>query len=86
MKCTVSTMDVRHNLGEILNRISLRNDQYIVERKGKPLAVMVPVEKAKAMEEAARIGILDILKKRDPKISAKEAMEIADLAKHKSRS
>ena len=40
----ISTLEVRQRLGDILNRVALRNDQFIIERKGKPLAAVVPVE------------------------------------------
>lgn len=39
----VSAMDMRHSLGQMLNEVSLRNDQIIIERNGKPLAALVPV-------------------------------------------
>ena len=39
----MSTLEVRQNLGEILDRVNLRDDQYIIERKGQPLAAVVPV-------------------------------------------
>ncbi len=45
MKETVTTIEVRRKLGDLLNRVDLRHDQFIIERKGKPLAALVPVEK-----------------------------------------
>ena len=39
----ISAVKVRQNLGEIMNEVSLRNDQYIIERSGKPLVATVPV-------------------------------------------
>ena len=43
MKQTISTMNMRQNLGDILNRVDLRHDQFIIERKGKPLAALIPI-------------------------------------------
>ncbi len=40
----VSTIEVRKQLGEILDSVALRvisHDQFIIERKGKPLAAVV---------------------------------------------
>jgi hypothetical protein len=37
----VSTIDVRQRIGDMLNRVSLRHDEFIIERKGKPLAALV---------------------------------------------
>ncbi len=31
---TVSTLEVRKRLGDILDRVALRHDQFIIERKG----------------------------------------------------
>ena len=39
----ISAVKVRQNLGEIMNEVALRNDQYIIERSGKPLVAIVPV-------------------------------------------
>jgi len=39
----ISALELRHHLGDVLNRTSLRDDQFIIERKGKSLAVLVPV-------------------------------------------
>ena len=47
----VSTLEIRRNLGKVLNRVSLRDDQYIIERKGEPLAAMVPVWQLKKWQD-----------------------------------
>ena len=50
----VSTMDVRQRIGDMLNRVALRRDEFIIERKGKPLAALVPVERLEQMRRFAR--------------------------------
>lgn len=57
----VSTLDVRQRIGDLLNRVSLRHDEFIIERKGKALAALVPVEKLEAMRLIARRHALEIL-------------------------
>ncbi len=84
METVISTMDVRHHLGDILNRVALRHDKYIIERKGKPLAVIMPVEKAEIFEKAARTNLSSFFAKNDD-MSDSDAMKLADEAKHKSR-
>ena len=42
---TISTIEMRQRLGDLLNRVALRHDQFVIERKGKPLAAMVPIER-----------------------------------------
>ncbi len=57
----VSTMDVRARIGDMLNRVSLRHDEFIIERRGKPLAALVPVERLEQMREFARQHALEFL-------------------------
>lgn len=57
----VSTIDVRQRLGDMLNRVALRNDEFIIERKGKALAALVPVERLEQMRRFARRHALDFL-------------------------
>ena len=87
MKETVTTIEVRQRLGDLLNRVDLRHDQFIIERKGKPLAALVPVEKLDQMDRAARLHILDVLEKQKgaSSLSQSEADRFADEAKHRQR-
>jgi prevent-host-death family protein len=87
MKETVTTIEVRQRLGDLLNRVDLRHDQFIIERKGRPLAALVPVEKLDQMDRAARLHILDVLEKqkRASSLSQSEADQLADEAKHRQR-
>ncbi|MBZ0272536.1 type II toxin-antitoxin system Phd/YefM family antitoxin [bacterium] len=40
----ISTKDVRNRLGDLLNRVALRRDVFVIERKGEPMAALVPVD------------------------------------------
>lgn len=81
----ISTLEIRQKLGDILNRVALRHDQFIIERKGKPLAAMVPVERLEQMQRAARLHLLSVLERQPGALSQEEADRIADEAKHKTR-
>ena len=59
----VSTMEIRQRIGDILNRVALRHDEFIIERKGKPLAALVPVERLEQMRRFARRHALDVMEK-----------------------
>lgn len=48
----VTALDARKNLGTIMNAVSLRNDNYIVERKGKPMVAIIPIKKLEQMNRA----------------------------------
>ena len=50
----VSTMDVRARIGDMLNRVALRHEEFVIERKGKALAALVPVERLEQMRRFAR--------------------------------
>ncbi len=81
----LTTLDLRQRLGDLLNRVALRHDEFIIERKGKPLAAMVPVEKLRQLERFARLRLLDALAPRKSSLRQQEADALADDAKHRSR-
>jgi prevent-host-death family protein len=39
----VNALKARQNLGQLLEEVYYRGDQYIIERAGKPMAAVVPV-------------------------------------------
>jgi antitoxin (DNA-binding transcriptional repressor) of toxin-antitoxin stability system len=57
----VSTIDVRQRIGDMLNRVALRRDEFVIERKGKALAALVPIERLEQMRRFARRQALDFL-------------------------
>ncbi|HEX28906.1 TPA: type II toxin-antitoxin system Phd/YefM family antitoxin [Candidatus Poribacteria bacterium] len=42
MRHIISTIDLRAQMGEILNRAFYNGDEFLITRKGKPLAVIIP--------------------------------------------
>src|SRR6478672_5206358 len=74
----VSTMDVRQRIGDMLNRVALRHDEFIIERKGKPLAALVPVERLEQMRRFARRHALEFMDHQQP--SALTDAQASDLA------
>ncbi|MDZ4339861.1 MAG: type II toxin-antitoxin system prevent-host-death family antitoxin [candidate division NC10 bacterium] len=81
----ISTLEIRQRLGDILNRVALRSDQFIIERKGKPMAAVVPVARLEQMERAARLQLLQVLERQPGALSQAEADRIATEAKHRTR-
>jgi prevent-host-death family protein len=45
MQKTISAMKARQNLGQIMNEVSLRGDDFVIERAGKPVAVLISLDK-----------------------------------------
>jgi hypothetical protein len=54
----VSTIDVRQRIGDLLNRVALRHDEFVIERKGKALTALVPVQRLEQMRRFARAQAL----------------------------
>src|SRR5438045_9501212 len=82
----VSTMDVRQRIGDMLNRVALRHDEFVIERKGKPLAALVPVERLEQMRRFARRHATEGVERRqDSSVSEDEALEIALEARRGAR-
>lgn len=51
MEKTISALDVRRKLGQLLEEVYYQGSQFIVERAGKPMAVIVPVSQYKQWKE-----------------------------------
>jgi prevent-host-death family protein len=81
----ITTMEVREKLGDYLDRVALRHDQFIIERKGKPLAAMVPVERLEELERMARERLIETIRSRPGGVSQKDADRLANEAKHRTR-
>ena len=81
----ISTGQIRQRLSSVLSRVSLKNDQFIVERRGKPLAAVVPMERFEQMRRAARLHLLQVLESQDEKPTEPQAERLANEAKHGTR-
>lgn len=45
----ISAMKARQNLGHVMNEVALKEDEYIVERAGKPLVAIIPIDQYKRL-------------------------------------
>ena len=82
----VSTIYVRQRIGDLLNRVALRHDEFVIERKGKPLAALVPIERLEQMRRFARRHALELLEKqkRNP-VTDEVALDVALEAQRSAR-
>lgn len=89
MTRTITAIKARQNLGELLNRVSLNHDEFIIERGGKPMAAVIPVEKLTQLRAAAGRHLGQLLEKSRAssrgELSAAEADALADEAKRAVR-
>jgi len=49
----ITPMDLRAHAGEFLDRVRLQHDTFIIERRGTPMAALVPIERLRQMRESA---------------------------------
>lgn len=64
MKRTLSAVEARKKLGEILEGVFYRGDEVVIERAGKPMAVVVPVklyEQQQKKRQAAWTRLFEII-------------------------
>ena len=66
---TISALKARKNLGELLEEVYYRGDQYIIERAGKPMAAVVPLSQLESWLEkrAAFFNMVDEAREKNPK-------------------
>jgi antitoxin (DNA-binding transcriptional repressor) of toxin-antitoxin stability system len=82
-------MSVRARIGDLLNRVALRHDEFIIERKGRALAALVPVERLEQIRRFARAHALDFMERQAQgaraRLSDQAAMELALEAQRAAR-
>lgn len=81
----IGTDDMRKRMGEILDCVSLRGDEFLIERKHKAMAVLMPVEKHKVLTGIARKFALELLHREENALIQEKIDMLADQAKHASR-
>lgn len=84
---TVSAMDIRRGLGKLLSRAELRGEEFLVEKGGKPVAVIVPYKKIQLIKQRSWEKMRQLLgKKPQHNLSDTAAEKLADEAIRYSRS
>lgn len=85
MAKNVGTEMMRKKMGEILDCVYLRGDEYIIKRKNKELAALIPVSKLIALTNAANSYLLEFMEKQEAELSAKEMQILLEEAKVHAR-
>jgi hypothetical protein len=68
----IGTKDMREKMGEILDCVNLRGDEFIIERKHKALAALIPVRKLEAIYYAAKKFFFDFLEQQQSTLTEEE--------------
>jgi prevent-host-death family protein len=62
VKRKVSAVEARKRLGEILEGVYYRGDEVVIERAGKPMAVVIPAGRSETMERS-RERLFELIEK-----------------------
>lgn len=87
----VNALKVRQNLGQLLEEVYYKGDQYVIERAGRPMAAVVPVWQLKEWQErrARFFGMVDDLrskgKKMKPEVVQREVSEAVRAVRGRAR-
>jgi PHD/YefM family antitoxin component YafN of YafNO toxin-antitoxin module len=73
MEKVINALKVRQTLGTLLNEVLLKNDQFIIERNGKPMAAVIPVWQFKQWKEnkKAFFRMIDQVRQNNRKVNHK---------------
>ncbi|MBI2059244.1 MAG: type II toxin-antitoxin system prevent-host-death family antitoxin [Nitrospirae bacterium] len=63
MELKISAAKAKQGFENVLNRVASGGDEYVIERGGRAVAALVPVERLKQVRKAARLRLLEILKR-----------------------
>ena len=74
----ISAIKARQNLGQIMNEVYLRGEDYIIERAGKPLVAVIPIEKYRQMQEAKKefFGWVDEIRAKTKVVKLKDIQKM----------
>lgn len=77
----VGSREMRNRLADMLGRVRYSGEMFIVERSGKPMAAMIPVELFEQFiqEREMRFQVLDRIRTRIPDVPGEAVIEdVAD--------
>ena len=81
----ISALKARQNLGQVMNEVAIKGDDYIIERAGKPLVAVIPIEKYQSLQQ--EIGeFFEALSKMRTNLKGKDEEEMDVLVEKAVRS
>ncbi len=81
---TIKPAEVRQRLGDLLDRVAGGREQFVIERRGRPMAALVPFERLRRLERAAELELLSMLDGHARRLTAEQAREVARRVKARS--
>ena len=80
----VKPAQVRQRLGDLLDRVADRSDDFVIERRGKPLAAIVPFAKYQRLQRAAEVELLGAFDRQARTLTQEQAVELAKRLKRQA--
>ena len=84
MKILIGARDARQKFAELLGRVGYGGDVAVVERSGKPMAAIIPIEMYQKLvaEREARFQIMEKIRAAQPERSLEEVeQDVAEAVK-----
>lgn len=82
MQKTISAIKARRNLGEILNEACYKGDEFVIERAGKPIAALIPLDEFEILTGVKKnsFAILDRIweKTKGAKLTARDVSAVIE--------
>ena len=74
----VTALKARQTFGTIMNAVSFKNDQYIVERKGMPMVAIISIKKFRQMEKT-RLRFFNNMSKISDSFAGEDPKKLDDI-------
>ncbi|MGO8990590.1 MAG: type II toxin-antitoxin system Phd/YefM family antitoxin [bacterium] len=81
----ISALKARQNLGQVMNEVAIKGDDYIIERAGKPLVAVIPIEKYQSLQQEIE-EFLDALSQMRANLKEKDERDMDVLVEEAVRS
>ena len=84
-------LKARQNLGQVMNEVAIKGDDYIIERAGKPLVAIISIEKYQMMQQErgqaleALYEVWDRMRAEDPDVIESTVAEAVRAVRDKTR-
>jgi prevent-host-death family protein len=77
MATRMGSREARNNFADLLGRVHYKGENVIVERSGKPMVAVIPVELFERLlaEREARFAVIDRIRERLPDVSEDEVFQ-----------
>jgi prevent-host-death family protein len=76
--------EVRQRLGDLLDRVEESRGEFVIERRGKPLAAIVPFAQYERLQQAAQLEILSAFDRHVRLLNRRQVEQLARDAKRRT--